>query len=225
MEGERFDIVLKKYIDDHFVEIKNIRGLKQVQIPAFNYCYRKNMYLYDWIAFFDFDEYLFINNNSKVKQYLYNNRFLKCQQILLNWHMYDDNNLLKYDNRTMINRFNNFKTIGQKTKFIVRGNIINLLISSSHIAVNSNYCNSKGEQIYPVSYHNLPIENNSVAYLKHFYTKTAEEYCNKIKRGYAQTQYKQNQKLNELEINTFFKYNKKTLDKIEILKKCNNFIE
>ena len=70
LEGERFDIVLKKYIDEHFVEIKNIRGLKQVQIPAFNYCYRKNMYLYDWIAFFDFDEYLFINNNSKVKQYL-----------------------------------------------------------------------------------------------------------------------------------------------------------
>lgn len=218
--GEIFNDILKNFIQNKLVEIQDLRGLKQIQIPAFNYCYKKYMYLYDWIAFFDFDEYLFIKNSSNVKKYLYNSRFSKCQQILFNWYIYDDNNLLRYDNRTMITRFTHLKYFPGRTKFIVRGNIENLLIPSSHIATSVNYCNSKGEQIFPNSYIALPQEKNSFAYLKHFYTKTAEEYCHKRRRGYAQTLSKQNQNLSEIEINSFFKYNKKTKEKIKIFEKC-----
>ena len=122
----------------------------------------------------------------------------------------------------MITRFTHLKFYPGRTKFILRGNIKNLLIPSSHIATTSNYCNSKGEQIFPKSYNILPKENNSFAYLKHFYTKTAEEYCHKRKRGYAQTLSKQNKKLSYIEINSFFRYNQKTIEKIKIFEKCNN---
>ena len=215
LKGEKFDDILKPYIENNFVEIKDLRGIKQIQIPAFNY-------LYDWIAFFDFDEFLFIKNSTNLKDYIYSSRFKKCQQVLFNWYIYNDNDLLKYDNRTMIDRFTQLAFFPGRTKFIVRGNISNLIISASHIAINSNYCNSKGEIIYPKSYSELPKENNSIAFLKHFYTKTAQEYCMKRKRGYAQTLSKQNQKLNIDEINAFFRYNRKTPEKIKIFEKCNN---
>ena len=187
--GEKFDDILKDYISKKIVDIEDIRGLKSIQMAAINYCYRKNMYLYDWIAFFDFDEYLFLNNYSNIKHYLFNKEFEKCQSILFNWYIYDDNNLLKYDNRRIVERFTHLKKITSLTKFIARGNLNKLLISSAHIAININYCNSKGELVYPKSYLELPKENNSKAYIKHYYTKTAEEYCFKVRRGDVQFKY------------------------------------
>jgi len=222
LNGERFDDVLQYFIKKNIVEIIDLRGLKQIQIPSFNYCYRKYMYLYDWISFFDFDEFLFIKNYSNVKDYLYNNKFNDCQLVLFNWYIYDDNDLLRYDNRTMISRFTHFKFIPKATKFIVRGNIENLLITSPHIAINTNYCNSKGEQIFPISHMDLPIEKNSLAYIKHFYTKTAEEYCLKRKRGYVQSRPSSNKKFDINEINDFFIYNNKTINKQKILESCYN---
>lgn len=224
LTGERFEDILNDFIKIKKVEILNIRGLRQVQIPSYNYCYTKYKYLYDWIAFFDFDEFLTIKNNYPIKKYLYMNNFKKCQLILFNSHIYDDNNLTKYDNRSMLDRFTHLKEISDRTKFIVRGNIKNLLITSAHIAINVNYCNSKGELIFPKSYYKLPKENYPFSYLKHFYTKTAEEYCIKRKRGYAQSRNKIFKKLLQNEINLFFKYNKKTPEKIKIFEKCNNVL-
>ena len=139
LKGEMFDDVLENFIKEKIVEIMDLRGLKYIQIPSYNYCYQKYKYLYDWIAFFDFDEFLNINNKTNIKDYLYDNIFKRCQSILLNWHMYNDNNLLKWDNRTMVQRFTNMRNISMRTKFIVRGSINNLLITSSHIPSNINY--------------------------------------------------------------------------------------
>ena len=189
LEGERFDDLLKDFISDNLVEIKDIRGLKSVQIPAFNYCYKNNMYLYDWIAFFDFDEFLFIKDNSNIKKYIFDDKFKKCQLIFFTRYFYDDNNLLHYDNRTMIERFTHSNFLPKKGKFIVRGHLKRLLIASAHIAVINNYCNSKGDQVYPNSFIALPIEKNPFAYIKHFYTKTVEEYCMKVNKGDVQFQF------------------------------------
>jgi hypothetical protein len=92
---------------------------------------------------------------------------------------------LKYDNRTLIERFSP-TNITYLTKFIVRGNLSELLITSSHIAIHTNYYNSRGKIIFPESLQNFPVENKSIAYLRHYYTKTAEEFCNKILRGDVQ---------------------------------------
>ena len=67
INGEKFDYLLGNYIKNKFVDILDIRGLSSVQIPVYNYCYKKYNHLYDWIAFFDFDEYLFIKHNLNIK--------------------------------------------------------------------------------------------------------------------------------------------------------------
>ena len=67
INGEKFDEILGDYIKNNFVEIIDIRGLLSIQIAVYNYCYTKYNHLYDWFAFFDFDEFLYIKNHSNIK--------------------------------------------------------------------------------------------------------------------------------------------------------------
>ena len=69
LEGENPENILKDYIKNNLVEIIDVRGLSSIQIPIYNYCYRKYRNLYDWIGFIDIDEYLFIENNQTIKNY------------------------------------------------------------------------------------------------------------------------------------------------------------
>ena len=61
------------------------------------------------MAFFDFDEYLVMHflegKKIKLKEYLSNPIFDKCEAIEINWLIYTDNGLIHYDNRTLIERF------------------------------------------------------------------------------------------------------------------------
>ena len=220
INGEKFDYILGDYIKNNFVELLDIRGLSCIQIPVYNYCYRKYNQLYDWIAFFDFDEYLYIKNNTNINNYLYNFRFRNCQSIIFNWHIYDDNKLEKYDNRTLIERFKTLKTRSKTAKSIVRGGLPNLVFLSVHVcAKNINYfCDSTGKRIFPESYLKINLSKNYMAYIKHFYTKTAEELCIKINRGDAQFK----DKTFIFRIKEFFRINKVTKNKIKILEKCSH---
>ena len=84
------------------------------------------------------------------------------------------------------------------------------------------FCNSNGKRIFPNDFFYRKFENNSLAYIKHFYTKTAEEFCNKINKGDIHYNidnilYKaiQNEKIKE-----FYRINKPNEEKIKILNKC-----
>jgi len=71
INGEKFENVLMDFVKNNFVEIIDVRGLSSIQIPIYNYCYRKYNKFYDWIGFLDFDEFLFIENNKTIKNYIY----------------------------------------------------------------------------------------------------------------------------------------------------------
>ena len=164
LNDENFENILKNYIKSKFVEIIDIRGIISVQIPVFNYCYRKFNKLFDWIAFFDFDEYLYINNFKNVNNYIYNKRFEKCQSILFNWYFYDDNDLDKYDGRKMNERFKHPKKKSSFVKSMIRGDIEDLIIPSSHISgININYfCNINGERLFPKSFYFIKFQNYKI---------------------------------------------------------------
>ena len=188
LEDEKLEEVLEDYIQNKFVEIIDIRGISSVQIPAFNFCYHKFKNIFDWIAFFDFDEYLFFKDFKTINDYIYNKKFQNCQSIHFNWYFYDDNDLVKYDERKIIERFNRPKMIVERVKSLVRGGIDNLLIVSSNaIAININYfCNSNGTRVFPKTFHDISFPSNNKAYIKHFYTKTAQEFCIKMIKGDVQ---------------------------------------
>ena len=233
LEGEYFDNILSDYIKNKFVEIIDVRGLSSIQIPIYNYCYHKNRDIYDWIGFLDFDEYLYIKNNESIKSYFNNKRFKKCQTIFLNWRIFSDNDLLQYDNRSLLDRFTTPIINHSEGKSFVRGKIYNLAIPTTHIpGINLyHFCNSNGKIIKPKDFLHHNFEKKPKAYIKHFFTKTVREFCNKLNKGNAHyhknhTQYRRTI-INRVKL--FFKINRVTKEKINILENCTkmkfNFIK
>ena len=86
-----------------------------------------------FLLFIDFDDFIKIENDIDINTYLYEKKFEKCETIILNLVMYGDNNLVKYDNRPMVERFAKPSLNLSKGKSIIRTNINKLIISSSYI--------------------------------------------------------------------------------------------
>ena len=222
--GEKFEDALKEYIINEKVEIIDIRGFESVQFPSYMNCYKKYGEQFDFLLFLDFDEFIHIENKIDINSFLYNEKFKKCETIVLNWVMFGDNDLIKYDNRTMIERFTKpifYRDLG---KSIVRANISQLIIPSSHIiGINTKYfCDSNGNRLFPSSYYGFEVPIKPEAYIKHFYTKTAEEFCNKINKGDVQFHENYPKYLNILKtkIETFFTYNSITNEKLNLIENC-----
>ncbi len=225
IDGENFnDIIKDEYLKK--VDIIDVRGMTSIQIPIYNYCYKNNYDNYNWIGFIDFDEYLYIKNNENINSYLSNKRFSECELVFFNWMIYNHNDIIKYDNRSLSERFKISKQLYIQGKSFVRGGINKLLIPSTHIpGINIySFCNSKGEKIYPVNFLNNKIEISPLAYIKHYYTKTAEEFCNKINKGNAHFHKNHPKYIESIEsiIYLFFLWNNITKEKIELLEKCTN---
>lgn len=230
---ERFENVLNKHISSNFVQIINYRGYRgkrqSPQSDAFIDCYEKNKNNYDWLSFFDFDEFLEINKNKNIKEYLNNKIFKKCANIKINWLMFSDNDLLYYEKIPLQKRFttplyhDNANIIIKST---VRGNLkFNYWRSMNNPHSSSNYltaCNSMGNITNPTTFYSSPF-NHEYSYLKHYPTKTIQEYCNKIKKGRADLLIKIDNKTLENYFNYFFERNKKTKKKIEYFKNSFNF--
>ena len=224
INGEKFEQVLKEYEASEKVEIKDIQGFESVQMPTFMDCYYKYGNQFDFLLFIDFDDFIKIENNIDINTYLYDEKFKKCETITLNWLMYGDNDLVKYDNRPMVERFTKPYKKNNAGKSIVRTNNNKLIISTSHIiGINTKYfCDSNGNRIFPKDYYYFAVPKKPKAYIKHFYTKTAEEFCNKIIKG--DVHYPKNDpfylKLIKGKIYSFFNFNKITDEKLKIIKKC-----
>ena len=97
INDEKFEDVIQDEIDEGFVSIINYRGLKAKQFRSYRDCYKNNNKSYDWLSFFDFDEFLELNPPfSKIQDYLGIHKFKKCQNIKINWYYYDNYTSLYY---------------------------------------------------------------------------------------------------------------------------------
>ena len=82
INGERFENVIQNEINNGFISIINYRGFKAKQFQSYRDCYKNNNNKYDWLSFFDFDEFLVIKPfNIKIQKFLGNNKFKKCEKI------------------------------------------------------------------------------------------------------------------------------------------------
>ena len=218
---EKFSDVLQDYINNGIVEIVNVIGNLINQGEFYRYLYEKYKKKCKWLNFFDFDEYLVIypqkGKKVSVQEYLNNHRFDKCDVVSINWRMYGDNELLHYDNRTLIERFTKPLKEDSHNRFvksIVRGNLKGPLYGfdfSSHFpSKNLTLCDSSGkirpngDSISPPVY--------EYAQVSHFGYKSTEEYVNKIKRGYPGDHYPNP----ENNVKLYFSHNKFSKEKLKI---------
>ena len=77
------DLLLNKTLFQDFIDIIDYRGIKYAQKKAYNDCYNNNKNKYDWIAFFDIDEFLYLKGFQNINKFLSLSRFKKCSSILI----------------------------------------------------------------------------------------------------------------------------------------------
>ena len=217
IEGEFFDSVIPEYIKNQYVEIINYRGKEQIQLIAMNECYQNNYKDYNWLIFYDMDEFIYLKNFKNIKFFLGEKRLYNCQIIQLNWVQHTDNNLLYYDNRSLSERF---KKRGKKIhglidiKSILRGNISTNITSAHYLNPNLKCCDGFGKKkIIQNIVDIFPDYNNY--FIDHYYSKSTQEFINKINRG--SIAYGKKKRINI--INIYFKLNEITSQKIDYFEK------
>lgn len=225
---EKISDVTQDYIKKGIVDIIEIFGSSINQDAFYEIIYQKYKRKCNWISFFDIDEYLRMHSQDNeiisVQQYLSNPIFQKCESITINWLIYSDNNILNYDNRSVLERFTTpcyTNRENRLVKSIVRGNLNKkVFTSSSHVPDKRIMrCNSIGKRIKYYSYFYLKPPVLKYTYLMHYTTKTIEEYINKtIKRGQnGNLIYDKNERVRK-----FFQINNFTKEKLRIFEKAFN---
>ena len=188
ISGENFDKILFDEVVDDFVEIINYRGLYKPQQKAYNDCYINNQNKFDWFAFFDVDEFLYLENNSNIIDFLSLSQFENCSSILINWKYYGDNNHIYYEPKSVQERFLKpfsfpdyltKSTFYAAAKSIIRTKLNITWAHFPHFLNDSNLCRPDGKRedkpLSPPQYYK--------AYIKHYATKSMEEYLIKLFKG------------------------------------------
>ena len=81
IKDDNLKVILKKYINNNFIELINYRGLFKPQKKAYDDCYNNNKYKYNWFVFYDADEFLYLVNHSTINNFLSLKRFSNCSNI------------------------------------------------------------------------------------------------------------------------------------------------
>ncbi len=193
---ERFEDVLGDYVEQGSVSIIDYRNREKAQRLAYNDAYRRVAKGYEWVAFFDFDEFLCLpygepqgtvtEPQGTVRGFLATIPH-DYQAVMIPWLMMTDNGMVHNDGRPCMERFTESTTNGGgQGKCIVRTGIAGLQFTKSvHVPYEPvlRCCTPKGE---PTVQKRHQPQDTSVAYLKHFSTKTIEEWMtNKWKKGAA----------------------------------------
>lgn len=196
-----------------------------VQCPAYDDCYHKHGREYAWIGFLDIDELVHIKDGGSLPDLL-NRHNGKADVVVMHWRMMGDSGLTHYDPRPLWERFT--KPTTQKwpemchCKSFVRGGIADMSFGiDMHCplhptlkVVNPNGTLSQQKSI-------SDKDEKSVAWIDHYFTKTAEEYVWKMRRGFPVWNWHNEKKL-ATAVNYFFEWNERTDEKVAILKAFND---
>ena len=232
VNGEKFEEVIYDYIKNGFVKIIYFRKtspLIRPQFEAYKDCYSRYNRVYDWISFYDMDEFLEINEKYKnIHDFLIDKNFKHCQNIKINWLNYFDNNILYYEKKSLYERFkyyNKNDTINKHIKSTVKGNLpLNYWerMNNPHTSeLNFTSCSSSGKIIqYDSPFYYPPDYTN--AKLRHYSQKSFEEYCIKLKKGKADSLKNLNNKMINEDFQRLYSENKNIIEKLKIIKNIFN---
>ena len=224
IDDEKFEDVLSDYVKNGLVKILNYRGKIAPQLKIYENCYDSNKIKYDWLIFFDIDEFIHLNNYKSIKDFLDEKKFKDCKLIYFNCVRHTDNDLLYYDNRSVVERFPIilWNSTLYTLKTIIRGNIKRKIKFTTTHWLNRELrggCNVFGQVVIPRRKVKLGNKINHPKYkqyyIDHYCFKSTEEYINKINKGDGI--YGNNLKNKFHKIDLYFEYNKITAEKINYI--------
>ena len=170
--------------------------------------------------FFDFDEFLeLVPKNKTIQEFLNNKIFDNCQCIKVNWLIFTDNNLINYEKKPLQDRFSSSLNISKVIKSIARGNLERNYwekATNVHTSFYPFQCCYPSGKIITINSRFSECGEEKYAFLKHYNTKTIEEYIIKIKKGRANS-FVGPGYIDSL-LQHFFRINNKTNEKLFIIK-------
>ena len=203
--------------DDPQVEIFDWRDRDgNTQCEAYDECYREHGGEFGWIGFIDLDE--FVRSDKPIIDVL---KSLQADVVAMSWRMMTDNGLVHYDPRPVQERFTqpaeDLKPETQFVKSFVRGGIEGLSFDKDphmphHPALE--VVNPDGGKAPQCS---VGTGSREVAWIDHHFTKTAEEFVQKVARSWPAIH---DERITEKTQNAaahFFRFNERTEEKEIIL--------
>ena len=220
-DGELFQDVLQPYVEAGRVEIIPFMG---VQREAYEDFYNNHADDFDWVGFFDFDEFVEFDDEAKeffnydIHNYL---NLIPGDAVVMNWRIMTDNGLTMYDPRPVKERFTEGTDedfpINLHTKFFIRTGIEGIAFQDPHCPTRPQMTivNARGELVSQ-----QPVQDACIHHpvrVDHYDTKTADEYINvKWARGTCCGDVYTNEKRKTC-VEYFFGINERTPEKEEIL--------
>ena len=248
LDGERFEEVINDYIEEGFVEVIDRRGVEKgcfydeeginLQPKCYIECYKTKVSSFDWICYFDVDEFLNFRDNYTLDSFLNQKMFSTADTILIPWVQYDDNNLLFYEDLPVVKRFTHIsKTKKQGVKSIVRcGKEFNDEYKGINCLIHCFLLNGRkiikscGQQITSYNKSNwYTLSTNQIieskAVLNHYKTKSTEEFIKRHLGRYWGTGHKFTdlgpRTIDDI-IEQYFIFCDETSDKVNLFKLYNN---
>ena len=216
IDGEHLEYVINDYVESGFVKIIDFRGKKHALYEMMNDCYKNNYLNYDWLIFYEIDEYIHLRNYSDIKKFLGEDKFKKCQTVQLNWVLHTDNGNIYYENKPLAIRFPNSKKsyANAAIKSILRGRNSHFVINCVH-KLNEKFktCDGFGRKTH-IKGISTDIVDNEYYYIDHYFCKSTEEFINKINKG--DVLYFQDNFIDRIRV--YFEVNKVTNKKIDYIK-------
>lgn len=166
-----------------------------MQKPAYSH-FIKNNKDFDWVAFFDVDEFLVLKKHPNVKDFIKD--YAKWPSIAINWVLFGDNGL-SFNGDYSIKRFTKHqKGVNPHVKVIVNIKQDVWMESPHHTnryAVDTNFNIVVG----PFN----PDGDSEIAQINHYFCKTREEFKLKIERGMANFGYGAKRGIEEFDNHNF----------------------
>lgn len=187
---------LKSY-EREKIKIINWNGShKHAQDEAYQDCLNNYRDEAEWIAFIDTDEFVVLHKDNSINDFL--KRYEEVGGIYMNWIMYNANNQVKKKNEPVMERFTqtcaDFQQYG---KLIINSDRVTKMYI--HEAAYKPGFHTVDEDKNPVIGRRHPYHINYIQ-CSHYYTKSWEEWKNKISRGVADPYFGRN-------LREFFLYN------------------
>ena len=220
--------IVKDGVKKGFISVIRYKDREKHLVTRSYYdCYEKYNLEYDWISFFDVDEYLILEPKGiSIQEFLDNPRFQDCDNVKINWRVFTDNDQLDFEDRHPMERFpieTSYKYENRHVKSTVRGRLNYKNYTKSYnphnIWSDIKACSSSGNKTNGGYYMYPP--DFECAYLNHYLTKSVREFFTK--------KYKTKVDVNTIPknikdylFNYFFKVNTKTKEKVDIFNQIYN---
>jgi len=156
------------------------------QLSAYNHFRTNHASRHAWVAFIDIDEFIMPLAGNSVREILMRRRYEPYSQVLLQWLVFGPSGHQRRPDGLVVENYTcrlpETSRASRHVKSIVRTDQLRGIDYTPHTAECSGpACNTRGEEVLP--YAIQPTDCHEVMVVNHYFTKSAEEWEFKRRRG------------------------------------------